>query len=68
MSAKRGKSDDTEMDFGFIVILVVGVFFLAPFVVEFVWNESMPDIFGLPRIDTKQAACLFALSLCLRGR
>jgi hypothetical protein len=44
-----------------VVFLILLVISLTGFVVLFLWNSIVPDIFGLPRITFLQAIGLFFL-------
>jgi len=52
----------------FIGLAIAIFFFLMIALLQFLWNELMPDIFGLKTITYLQAFGLFVLSKLLFGR
>lgn len=50
-----------------IAILVVGIGALLGYVVMYLWNWLMPDLFGLPEITFWKAVGLFVLAKILFG-
>ena len=51
----------------FVVVAVLVSAILAGFVVYFLWNYLMPDLFGLPTLSLVQAILLSILARALFG-
>ncbi len=51
----------------FIIILAIGVVFLMGYVVMYLWNWLMPDLFGLSEIDYWKALGVLVLAKIIFG-
>ena len=51
----------------FFVILAIGLVFLIGYVVQYLWNWLMPELFGLPSIGYWQAIGVLLLSKIIFG-
>jgi len=51
----------------FIVILAIGLVFLMGYVVQYLWNWLMPELFGLPVIGYWKAIGILLLSKIIFG-
>ena len=51
----------------FFVIFLIGVFFLAGYILQVLWNWLMPDLFGVPMIRYWQALGLLVLAKIIFG-
>jgi len=50
-----------------IVLIVIGVFCIAPLLVMWLWNGMLPDMFGFPEIGFWRAFGLMMLGHMLFG-
>jgi len=61
------KNFNSKKRFIFIPLLVIAFLFLVGFLVMFLWNQTLPAIFGLTTITLWQAMGLFFLCKLLFG-
>lgn len=52
---------------GIIIILVLAWLFLMPAILSWLWNMTMPEIFGLKTIEYWQAFRLIIIAAILTG-
>ena len=47
---------------GLIVVVVIGLFFLVPALLQWLWNITMPELFGLPELNYWQSFRLMLIA------
>ena len=58
---------EANVELGKQAVTSVGNLFLSPLVLMFVWNWSVPAIFGLQTLNYLQAFCLIVIGRCFKN-